>query len=74
MTSSKFEFFESGEGLLRFKQGIISVDWLTKYNTYKVFLELKNKGLSRAESVRIASERCKCDVSTVARHIQAFEE
>lgn len=72
--SSKFDFFESGEGFLRFKQGIVCVDWITKYNTYKTFLELRNNGMSRAEAVRITSEKCVCDPSTVSRHIQAFEE
>jgi hypothetical protein len=70
---SRLELFDSGLGLSLVKQGLISIDWLVKYNTYKVYTEFTDVGIARPRAIEKTAIKCNCDESSVARYIYAFE-
>ena len=70
---SRFDFFEKGYGLVGAKMGIISIDLLIKYDSYKVYRELIDEGVKESQAKIIASDRCNCHPSTIARYIYWFE-
>lgn len=74
MTMSRFEFFESGLGLMAARLGVIPIDLLTKYDSYKTYQEFITKGHNQAEARTLASDQCRCHYSSIVRAIYWFED
>jgi hypothetical protein len=70
---TKLQFFESGQGFIGAKLGIVPVQLLVRYDTYKTYLEHIAAGLSQEEARRNTVESSRCHYSTVARAIYWFE-
>lgn len=70
---TRLQFFESGYGLISAKLGIISIDLLTKYDSYKTYLEFRDQGYNEGESRILASDKCRCHYTSIARAIYWFE-
>lgn len=70
---TRLEFFESGIGLVGVRLGIVPVEWLVKYNTYKCYLEFLATEIPSKARI-LTAEKCNCDPSTVSRHITFFEK
>ena len=70
---TRFEFFESGQGLAAAKIGVIPVDLLTKYDSYKTYLELVKEGHSTAMARVLAADKIRCHYSSIVRAIYWFE-
>lgn len=70
---TRLEFFESGLGLMAVKMGIVSLEWLVKYDVYRCYLDFKATGSSDAQARMLAADKCKCDQSTVFRYVKKFE-
>lgn len=71
---TKLEFFESGLGLMAVKMGIVSLEWLVKYDVYKVYLDFRASGLKEGQAKVMTAEKCKCHLMTVYRYINRFED
>lgn len=70
---TRLEAFESGLGIVLVRLGIVPVEWLVKYNTYKCYLEFSTSH-SPSKAKKLTAEKCDCDISTVKRHIAEFEK
>lgn len=73
MKLSRFQVFESGLGLTLVKQGIVPINWLIKFNTYKAFRELTDTGMNREQAISQTAVKCRCNISSVRRYIYTFE-
>lgn len=69
---SRFQWFELGYGMQALQLGIISTSTYEKYEYYKMFLELTNKGVKQMDAIWSISEASKCSVSTVFRAVSFF--
>lgn len=70
---TRFEYFESGQGLEAVRLGVVCVDLLTKYHFYKTYREFLQSGNSESESKKLASDECDCHYSNIVRAINWFE-
>lgn len=79
---TRFNFIKK-HGLEGAKLGIISIEWLVKYDAYLVYREtlemLEGQKFTeprtpKSEAIWIASQRCRCDRSCMAKYIYAFEK
>lgn len=70
---TRFEFFESGQALIAVRLGVIPIDLLTKYDSYKTYLDCIDSGLNQAQARIIASKHCRCHYSSIVRAIYWFE-
>lgn len=70
---TRFEFFESGQALTGTRLGLISPDFLSKYDGYKIYLEFIASGEKKSKAIVLAAHQCRCDRSTIARYIYWFE-
>lgn len=70
---SRFEFFESGLGLVAAKLGVISIDRLVTYDIYKTYRDLVDAGSSGEDARRLTVEKHGYHYSTIARAIYWFE-
>lgn len=70
---NRWEFFESGLGLMAAKLGVIPIDLLTKYDSYKTYKELLAEGNDQASAKLMASDKCRCHYTTIIRAIYWFE-
>jgi len=71
---TKYDFFDQGFARLGMEFGLINPSRFNDFIMYKVFLELKEQGLSQAESIRQMEDRFNCSQSTCWRAIRAFNE
>ena len=71
---SRWEFFESGLGLIAAKLGVIPIDLLVKYDCYKTYREFLAKGHVPGEAKLLASDQCRYHYSSIVRSIYWFEE
>lgn len=71
---SRYDFFESGLGLFAARLGIIPVDLLTKYDSYKTYKDLLAEGKDQAEARKQAAINCRCHYASIVRAIYWFEE
>jgi hypothetical protein len=71
---TRWEFFESGLGLIAAKLGVIPIDLLVKYDCYKTYKDFLSKGHTVAESKVLASDKCRYHYASIARAIYWFEE
>lgn len=55
------------------RMGIVSIEWLVKYDAYKIYKDFLEQGYVESEAKVLASDKCKCDPSTIARYIYSFE-
>lgn len=74
MKMTRLEFFESGLGLMAVRMGIVSLEWLVKYDVYRCYLDFKAAGSSDGEAKLLTADKCKCHISTVYRYIERFEK
>lgn len=70
---SRLSFFESGQGLIAARLGIIQISVLVKYDMYKTYLDFLKEDGNTESARRKTVAKCKCHYSTVARAIYWFE-
>jgi len=69
---TRFQFFESGYGLIGVEMGIISPSVYMKYIRYRVFLDFMHTNIDKMTAIEFTAERNKCDRSTIYRDIEFF--
>jgi hypothetical protein len=69
---TRFEWFELGYGQEAMNLGIISPSVFYRYIQYKVFLELRAKGLRKEQAYAELEERFKTSRATICRSISFF--
>jgi hypothetical protein len=70
---TRFEFFESGQALIAAKIGVIPIDLLTKYDSYRTYRDYLAEGFDQAKARLLASDQCRCHYSSIVRAIYWFE-
>lgn len=71
---NRFEFFESGQGLIAARLGLISIFSLVRYDIYKSYKQLLADGVNPAEAKKIVCDRMKYHYSGVMKAIYFFEK
>lgn len=70
---TRFEYFESGQALIAARLGVIPVDLLTKYDSYRTYRDFLTEGHDPAKARIMASKQCRCHYSSIVRAIYWFE-
>lgn len=70
---NRWEYFESGMALVAVKIGVIPIDLLTKYDSYKTYRDILALGHNEAQARAMAAEKCRCHYSSIVRAIYWFE-
>lgn len=71
---TKYEFFESGQGLVGARLGLVSISSLAKYDIYKSYKQLLSDGVDAAEAKVIVGDKMKYSYSGVMKAIYFFEK
>lgn len=69
----RFEYFTQN-GVKGLELDIIPEGKFTLFIRYQVYLNFISEGNKKAESVKLTSEECNCDISGVYRAVQFFAE
>lgn len=70
---TRFEYFDLGYARIGMQLGLISVDDITKFIRYKVYLDYRSKGLPRMDAMELACEELKCEKDSIYRAIKFFD-
>lgn len=70
---TRIEYFDKGLALIGAKIGVVPVEWLVKYDVYKVYLDFVAAGNTKAQAKLLTADQCKCHRSSVERYIAKFE-
>jgi hypothetical protein len=74
MKVTRFEFFESGQGLVGVRLGFIPLTFLVKYDMYKTYQDLVSKGEKEAEAKKKIVKQTGYNYAQVIRAIHYFKE
>lgn len=69
---TRFDWFELGHGQEAMNLGIISPSVFYRYIQYKVFLELREAGMSQKQALEEIKDRFKISYTTAFRAISFF--